>query len=187
MTMSKLATRIKNSTGEMLIDNVKDGNEIQLVRISSSIADDANEDEESDVQDNVERLQSYGITSNPPRGSETLVVNIGGNKDHTVAIVTDSGEYRVQSLASGEVCIYSKFGQKILLSSTGDIVINDGTDSSVGFTALKTGIDLLKKQLNAFVAVYNAHIAIPANDPSKIGALATASIDLAEVPEVKLP
>ena len=187
MTISKLSTRVKNSTGKMLIDNVKDNNEIQLVRITSSIEADANEDEESDVQDNVERIQNYGITSNPPRGSETVVVNIGGNKDHTVAIVTDSGEFRIQSLESGEVCIYSRFGQKILLSNTGDIVINDGTDSAVGFTALKTGIDLLKTQLNAFITVYNSHVAIPANDPAKIAIVATASIDASEVPEVKLP
>lgn len=176
---------IKNMIGQSLIDSIDDSDEIQLVKIAPDL-DNAPSDGD-DVQDGVERIQEYGITSNPPRDSETVVLYPGGKKDSGIVIKVDSAEYRINSLESGEVCIYSMHGQKILLNKDGDIVFNDGTDFAVGFNELKNGFDLLKTQLNTFIGVYNSHAAKPANDPLLVGVPVTATIDLSKIEEIKLP
>lgn len=136
--ISRISNRIKQAVGKALIESVSDDNEIQLVKISGI---------DNEVQSNIERVQEYGITSNPPVGSGAVVLYIGGNKDHGVVVKTDSGEFRIQSLKSGEVCVYSKFGQKILLDENGDIVatLESGNSHIVGngddFVALAGVID----------------------------------------------
>lgn len=183
--ISRIANRIKQAVGLALIESVSDDNEIQLVKISGM---------DNEVQSGIERTQEYGITSNPPVGSGAVVLYIGGNKDHGVVIKTDSGEFRVQSLKSGEVCIYSKFGQKILLDENGDIILNDGTDYAAGFTDLKTGFDALRIELNAAISVINTHVhSGVATGPASSGPLVTpaipavATIDAAKIEEIKIP
>lgn len=183
--INRITSRIKTAIGKALIEAVSDDNQLQLVKISG-LADD--------VQSDVERIQDYGITSNPPVGSESVVLYINGGKDHGVVIKTDSSEFRIQGLESGEVCIYSKFGQKILLDKNGDTVFNDGSDFLAGFTDLKTGFDTMRTELNAAIAVVNAHIhsGVLAG-PVTSGPLVTpaipavATIDAAKVEELKIP
>lgn len=171
--MRRVVSRIKSVVGKALIESVSDSNDIQLVKISG-LADE--------VQSNIERVQDYGITSNPPVESEAVVLYINGGKDHGIVIKTDSSEYRVQGLASGEVCIYSQFGQKILLDENGDIVFNDGTDFAVAFNELKTGFDNLKSYVNNLVLpVSTGGTAGPPVSPS------TASIDASKIDGIKLP
>lgn len=65
--------------------------------------------------DGVERLQNYGLTSNPPAGGEALALRVGGASDHVVVLAVESREYRVQGLASGEVCLYDDQGQRVTI------------------------------------------------------------------------
>lgn len=111
--IERMANKIKSAVGKALIEAVADGKQIQLVKISGL---------DNETQSDIERVQEYGMTSNPPTGSEAVVLYVGGSKDHGIVIKTDSGEFRVQSLASGEVCVYSQFGQKILLDQNGEII-----------------------------------------------------------------
>lgn len=183
--IERMANKIKSSVGKALIESISDGNEIQLVKVSGL---------DNETQSDLERVQDYGLTSNPPIGSEAVVLYVGGSKDHGIVIKTDSGEFRVQSLESGEVCIYSKFGQKILLDKNGEIVFNDGTDFATGFTDLKTGFDLLRTELNAFVTVYGAHVhtgvlagTVSSGAPAAPAVAAVATIDAAKIEGIKLP
>jgi phage baseplate assembly protein V len=68
-----------------------------------------------ETQDDVERIQQYGFTSNPPPGSEAVIVFQGGNRDHGLIVATDNRKYRVRGLKSGELCIYTDEGDKITL------------------------------------------------------------------------
>ena len=121
--VERVAHRIKTAVYKALIRAVVDTGEIQLVKISGL---------SGEVQDGIERIQNYGISSNPPLGSESVVACIGGSKDHVVVIATDSGAYRVKALNSGEVVIYSQFGQQILLKSNGSVEITAPAGVSVG-------------------------------------------------------
>lgn len=65
------------------------------------------------TKDGMERMQNYGMTSNPPVGSEGLAVFVGGNSDHPVVICIDNREFRFKNLAPGEVVFYSDEGDSI--------------------------------------------------------------------------
>ena len=148
--VERLIHKAKSMIGKALLEAVTDTDEIQIVKISGM---------DNEVQSGLERIQEYGVTSNPPIGSECVVLYIGGNKDHGVVIKTDSGEYRVTGLNSGEVCFYSEHGQKILFNEDGEIInSNDGgetTLSDAGILSVGTGFDFvaLSSTIDSYFAI----------------------------------
>jgi phage baseplate assembly protein V len=182
--IAEIINKIKAGIGKALIESVVDTGAIQLVKIQLM---------ENEIQDGVERIQNYGLTSNPPKGSECVPVFVGGSRDHGVAVAVDCGAFRVTGLASGEVCVYSKFGQKILLKANGETVFNDGTDYAVAFNDLKTAFDTLVSNFNSHIHAITVAGAVPAAPPtpvtgtSAVPTASTASIDGAKVAKVRLP
>jgi len=100
-----------------LIQAVDDSTKLQLVK-ASLLADEDQED--------IERVQEYGMTSNPPLESEAIVVQCAGASDNLVCLKVDSAAHRVRDLSTGEVCIYSQHGQTIKLNTAGETVFNGG-------------------------------------------------------------
>jgi phage baseplate assembly protein V len=66
-----------------------------------------------EVNDDLEHFEPYGFTSNPLAGAEGIVTFLGGDRSHAIALVVADRRYRLQSLASGEVAIYTDEGDKI--------------------------------------------------------------------------
>jgi len=62
-----------------------------------------------------ELFQHYGYTSNPPDGTMKVVQPIGGKTAHSIIIATEHASYRIKSLATGEVAIYTDEGDSIIL------------------------------------------------------------------------
>jgi len=129
--LSRAITKIKSIFSRSLIESVDDDGEIQIVKVSGI----ANE-----VKPDIERIQDYGLTSNPPVGGESVVLYFGGDRSDGVVIKTDSGEHRITSLNSGEVCLYSQHGQQILLNEDGEIV---ATNDNGSIKMLDTGVVLV--------------------------------------------
>jgi len=59
-----------------------------------------------------ELMQHYGMTSVPPAGTMGVVIPLGGRTSHGVVIATEHADYRLQSLESGEVALYTDEGVK---------------------------------------------------------------------------
>ena len=72
---------------------------------------------------NVPHVQPYGIESRPEAGAEAVGLFLNGNRDQGVMIVIGDRRYRPITLGSGEVMLYSKFGNSILFKDDGSIVI----------------------------------------------------------------
>lgn len=110
--------RIRRALGSIrlafrgVVTLVKAAGAVQLVQM------DALQGEQ--LQD-AELFQHYGLTSNPPAGTMAIVLPIGGRTAHGIIIATEHGSYRIKSLASGEVALYSQFGQAIKLRQDGGI------------------------------------------------------------------
>ena len=68
-----------------------------------------------ELRDEVERFQSYGLTSVPQTGAEAIVVFAGGDRGNGVVIACDDRRYRVNGLKKGEVCLYTDEGDQIML------------------------------------------------------------------------
>lgn len=66
-----------------------------------------------EVNDDLEHFEPYGFTSNLLAGAEGIVTFLGGDRSHAIALVVADRRYRLQSLASGEVAIYTDEGDKI--------------------------------------------------------------------------
>lgn len=66
------------------------------------------------VQD-LEHAENFGFTSNPPAGSDCVVVPLGGKTSHGIIVTTTNGAYRITGLAEGETAVYNADGAKMVL------------------------------------------------------------------------
>ena len=85
-------------------------------------------------------------------------------------------------------------GAVVELDDAGNVSINGVADNAAGFADLKTGFDLLRTQVNAFITIFNAHVHSGVlTGPAVSGVTATpgipvsATIDAAKIESVKLP
>lgn len=89
-----------------------------------------------ELKDNAEHFEPYGFTSNPLAGAEVLTAFIGGDRSHAVVLVAADRRYRIQSLESGEVAIYTDEGDKIHFKRGRIIDIETGTLNIKATTAV---------------------------------------------------
>lgn len=80
-----------------------------------------------EVRHGVNRVQSYGLTSHPHPGCECAVIFVGGNRDHGLVVAVDDSRYRLQTLAQGEVALYTDEGDVIHLKRGNQIEIKSAT------------------------------------------------------------
>ncbi|MBF1277379.1 MAG: phage baseplate assembly protein V [Neisseria sp.] len=66
------------------------------------------------VQD-LEHAENFGFTSNPPAGSDCVVVPLGGKTSHGIIVTTTNGAYRITGLSNGETAVYNADGAKMVL------------------------------------------------------------------------
>lgn len=70
---------------------------------------------DGEVVQAAEHVENFGFTSNPPPGSDVIVIPIGGKTSHGIVVATASGAFRVKGLAAGEVAIYDQSGSTIIM------------------------------------------------------------------------
>lgn len=74
-------------------------------------------------REDVEVLEPYGFTSAAPAGSEGVALAVGGDASHHVVLALGNRSLRLKALKDGEVAVYSREGQTILLKTDGNIVV----------------------------------------------------------------
>ena len=111
--MARAAAQTARSIGDTVraafrgkITLVVSSEPIQRVQLSG-LADETLQD--------LEHLQEFGFTSNPPEGTEAVVIPLGGNSSHGVLVATQHGSFRIKNLKPGETAIYSNEGAKIVI------------------------------------------------------------------------
>ena len=80
-----------------------------------------------EVNDDMEHFEPYGFTSNPLAGAEGIATFLGGDRSHAIVLVVADRRYRLQSLAPGEVAIYTDEGDKVHFKRGRVIDIETGT------------------------------------------------------------
>lgn len=61
--------------------------------------------------DDVERMQDYGFTSNPPAaGTDALMMFFGGDRSQGIIVRMENRSFRLKSLESGEVAMFDDLG-----------------------------------------------------------------------------
>lgn len=90
-------SRIAATLSRVLLKNVKkDGS-----RLTAQTDDSA-----GDVLDDVPIFQSFGFASKPSENTEAITINLAGSRENQVIIATDSGEFILEQLKTGEVALF---------------------------------------------------------------------------------
>ena len=89
-----------------VVASIKSGPAVQLVQADAL---------EGENLLDLELFQDYGFTSNPPPGTMTVVLPLGGKTSHGIVVATEHGDYRLKALKSGEVALYTDEGARIVL------------------------------------------------------------------------
>jgi phage baseplate assembly protein V len=98
-----------------------------------------------DTRTRVELLMPYGLSALPEEGADVMVLEVGGNRDHLVAMMADATGLRIPGLARGEVGIRDKRGQQVVLRGdgveiTGALKVTIVSSGPVALTAPTTTI-----------------------------------------------
>lgn len=130
--LEPLKTRIRMILNRALLEAIDDSKSMQLIKVTVM---------EGEVKDLVERIQEYGFTSVPRKGSEALVGFIGGNKDQGIAIKVDDSRVRLKDLPDGSVAMYHYSGHKIVMTDdTVEITLVSG--KTVNINARNVNVNL---------------------------------------------
>lgn len=76
-------------------------------------------------------LQQYGIASVPAPNSEAVALFVGGSRDNGFIVATQGDSGDVPALKEGEVALFSKFGQTILLQEDGSVNMSTSSGGSI--------------------------------------------------------
>jgi phage gp45-like len=112
--IAPLRSRVANMLARAVVALVDDEKQMQLLQLSVL---------EGETREDVERVQNYGFTSVPLEGAEAVVLFVGGNRDHGLAVAVDDRRYRLRGLEGGEVAMFDHQGTKIVCKANGDVEI----------------------------------------------------------------
>jgi phage baseplate assembly protein V len=114
--MAPLARRLRLMVARAVVTAIGDAGKVQSAQVKLL---------DGEVRDGIEMLHQYGFTSNPHGKMEGLYFSVGGDRDHGVLICVADRQFRLKSIAPGEVALYDDLDQKVHLTRAG-IVIEGG-------------------------------------------------------------
>lgn len=116
--LSELDDAVRSMVRRAAIDAVHDDGEQQLVD-ARGLARDKFE--------RIHRAQDYGVSSNPPAGSEGLLLALGGRSDRVAMLGTYSAKDRRKNLPAGGVALHDN-GKNVhkLLGPDGQVIYSAG-------------------------------------------------------------
>lgn len=145
--IAPLKRKILSMIGKALIEAVNDNTKLQTVKISLL---------KDELADEVDRVQNFGFTSNPPVNSEAVAISAGGDRGNMIVIVVDNSETRLTGLESGESAVYNAFETFIKLLKDKKIIIqgdNVFVGGETGSQPIPLGTDL-KSYLDNFINIF---------------------------------
>lgn len=99
-----IKNKVLLTIGRGVLLAAKDDKAIQQVQITL-LADE--------VKDQVESMGHFGFSSNAPKGSDVVMVSVGGNRDHGIVVATEHRDHRFKNLDEGDTVLYNKNGKYI--------------------------------------------------------------------------
>lgn len=113
--LERVWTRLLFVIGRGRVALVDDAGDVQYVQVRLSPLETPN----------LRRLAEFGVASNPPAGSDAMVVFVAGDRANGTVIATGHQATRPRGLQPGESQLYNAFGMKVYLGKDG-IVIDGG-------------------------------------------------------------
>lgn len=95
-----------------------------------------------DLRDRVEHFEPYGLTSAPLDDAEAIVVTVGGDRAHSVAVVVSDRRARPLGLGRGDVAVYAADGARAIFRRGGGIEITSSSPVSITAPELRVNGDI---------------------------------------------
>jgi len=116
--MAPIERRIKLMALRTVLDLVDDSQGRQMIQVHFYGG--------AAMFDQIERFQQYGFSSVPFQGAEAIVITMGGNHSHALALAVEDVRYKPKNWQQGESGLYDDQAQLIHITRDG-IVIDGGT------------------------------------------------------------
>lgn len=149
--LNPLGRRIRLLISRGVVDLVNDSLKCQGLQVSL-LADE--------VRD-AERFEDYGMTSHPESGAEVLFLSVGGNRSHGIVARVLDRRYRPLNMDEGDVCLYTRNGERVYLDDSGDIV-NLGAKSAADFVALAQKVLDELTSISSAISGHTHSVSVPA-------------------------
>lgn len=108
--LERIWRRLVVAIGRGRVTIVDDAAQVQRMQVQLSA---------DEIKDGTPRLAEYGFQSNPPPGSDCVVLFLAGERTNGVVVATGNQTWRLRALATGEVALSDDKGQKVYLSADG--------------------------------------------------------------------
>lgn len=102
-----------------------------------------------EVADRVEHLQPWGVSFHPTRGSECVVLAVGGSQDHLLALGATNREHRPTDIKEGEGGLYTDTGWKVFCDQDGNVALTE--QSPAQWIARADRVDAAIKNIHAAI------------------------------------
>jgi len=112
--IGRVANRVLLSLARALVTTVNDAGGVQMMQVKLNAIE---------TRDNTPRIPEFGLTSNPPVGSDAIVCFLGGDRSNGVVLGTVHQPSRPKNLAPGETMLYSQDGKYVYLTASGGISV----------------------------------------------------------------
>ncbi|ENZ79634.1 MULTISPECIES: phage baseplate assembly protein V [Ralstonia] len=112
--LERVARRVLLSLARALVTTVNDAGGVQMMQVKLNPLE---------TRDNTPRVAEFGMTSNPPVGSDAFIVFLGGDRSNGVVLGTVHQPSRPTGLAPGETMLYSQDGKYVYMTAAGGIVV----------------------------------------------------------------
>jgi len=156
--------------GSEIKKNIDGENDTRILKCELSSADDVQQ---------IELIQQNGEQNNPLDDATVIILEI--TKTWKIAVAVKDFVEPDATLNRGEKKIYSLDSSNniqacIRFKNDGTLVLNEGADWAVQYTALKSAFDQLKSDLNAMISEWNTFAtAYAPGGPAGIGTPPTAN------------
>lgn len=110
----RLFTRLRGLFGRGRVTYVNDSGTVQKIQVKGS---------DLATSDNRMRLAEFGLTSNPPNGSDVVYCAVAGDPGDVAVIGTNHQPSRPTGLQPGETMLYSQDGKYVYMTASGGISV----------------------------------------------------------------
>ena len=138
-----ISNKIYSMIGRAILTAINNSGKVQRIQVKGIYGE---------ILTDIDRIQEYGLETYPEVSGDTEVILIcpDGNREQAIAIKIGTRAYRPSTLNKGEVQLYSKFGNKILLDKDGKLMFNGSGKKFVTHAELDTALQSYNSQLAVF-------------------------------------
>ena len=114
LLLAPIRRSVRLLVGRGTVSSSDDSGGVQVLKLSGL---------DDEVLAAVTRVQQFGLSSRPPKGSTAVFVCVGGSRGYPVAIAVDAPGVRQVNLNEGESALQNAFGDYVWIKADGTMYV----------------------------------------------------------------